>query len=190
MADETKIIYTMLNVSKEHDRKKVLKDVNLSYYYGAKIGVLGLNGTGKSTLLRIMAGQDKEFEGQAQLQAGYTVGFLEQEPKFNDEQTVKEAVMEAAKETYDLLDEFNQINEKFAEEMSPEAMEKLLDKQAKVQEKLDHMGAWEIDSKLEQAMDALRCPPEDAVIGPLSGGEKRRVALCQLLLRQPDVLLL
>ena len=190
MADETKIIYTMINVSKEYDRKKVLKEVNLSYFYGAKIGVLGLNGQGKSTLLRIMSGQDKEFEGQAQLMAGYTVGFLEQEPKFNEGQTVKEAVMEAAKETYDLLAEFDEINEKFAEEMTPEAMEKLLDRQAKVQDKLDHMGAWEIDSKLEQAMDALRCPPEDALIGPLSGGEKRRVALCQLLLMQPDVLLL
>lgn len=190
MADDTKIIYTMIDVSKEYDRKKVLKEVNLSYYYGAKIGVLGLNGQGKSTLLRIMSGQETEFEGKAQLQAGYTVGFLEQEPKFDPDQTVKEAVMEAAKETYDLLDEFNAINEKFAEEMTPDAMEKLLDRQAKVQEQLDHMGAWEIDSKLEQAMDALRCPPEDAIIGPLSGGEKRRVALCQLLLRQPDVLLL
>jgi len=190
MADETKIIYTMLDVSKEHDRKKVLKGINLSYYYGAKIGVLGLNGSGKSTLLRIMAGQDKEFEGKAQLQAGYTVGFLEQEPTFKPDQTVKEAVMEAAKDVYDLLAEFDVINEKFAEEMSPEAMDKLLDRQAKVQDQLDHMGAWEIDSKLEQAMDALRCPPEDAVIGPLSGGEKRRVALCQLLLRSPDVLLL
>jgi len=190
MADEQKVIYSMLDVTKEHDRKVVLKGVNLSYFYGAKIGVLGLNGQGKSTLLRIMSGQDKEFEGQAQLQAGYTVGFLEQEPKFNPDQTVKEAVMEAAQDVYDLLAEFDAINEKFAEEMSPEAMEKLLEKQAKVQDRLDHMGAWEIDSKLEQAMDALRCPPEDAVIGPLSGGEKRRVALCQLLLRQPDVLLL
>ena len=190
MADETKIIYTMIDVSKEYDRKQVLKEVNLSYFYGAKIGVLGLNGQGKSTLLRIMSGQDKEFEGKAQLQAGYTVGFLEQEPTFNPEQTVKEAVMEAAKDTYDLLAEFDAINEKFAEEMSADEMDKLLAKQAKVQDKLDHMGAWEIESKLQQAMDALRCPPEDAVIGPLSGGEKRRVALCQLLLRQPDVLLL
>ena len=190
MADETKIIYTMIDVSKEYDRKQVLKGVNLSYFYGAKIGVLGLNGQGKSTLLRIMSGQEKEFEGKAQLQAGYTVGFLEQEPTFKPEQTVKEAVMEAAQDVYDLLAEFDAINEKFAEEMSPEDMDKLLVRQAKVQDKLDHMGAWEIDSKLQQAMDALRCPPEDAVIGPLSGGEKRRVALCQLLLRQPDVLLL
>lgn len=188
--DPNKIIYTMSDVSKTYDRKTVFKDVNLSYYYGAKIGVLGINGSGKSSLLRILAGIDKEFEGEVTRMPGYTVGILEQEPKLDPNQTVKESVMEAAKETYDLLAEFDQINEKFAEEMSPEAMEKLLERQAKVQDQLEHMGAWEIDSKLEQAMDALRCPPEDAIIGPLSGGEKRRVALCKLLLKKPDVLLL
>ncbi|MEM9345909.1 MAG: energy-dependent translational throttle protein EttA [Planctomycetota bacterium] len=190
MPDDQKIIYTMIDVTKEHDRKVVLKGINLSYFYGAKIGVLGLNGAGKSSLLRILAGVDKEFDGKTVLQPGHTVGFLEQEPRLDPEQTVKEAVMEAAQETYDLLKEFDAINEKFAEEMTPEEMEKLLARQASVQDKLETMGAWEIDSKLEQAMDALRCPPEDAKIGPLSGGEKRRVALCRLLLQQPDVLLL
>ncbi|MEM9111517.1 MAG: energy-dependent translational throttle protein EttA [Planctomycetota bacterium] len=191
MADESaKIIYTMAGVTKTYDRKTVLKDIHLSYFYGAKIGVLGLNGAGKSSLLRILAGRDTEFEGEVSKQPGYTVGFLEQEPRLDPEQTVKQAVMEAASDVYDLLAEFDRINEKFAEEMTPQAMEKLLDKQATVQEKLEQVGAWEIDSKLEQAMDALRCPPEDALIGPLSGGEKRRVALCQLLLKQPDILLL
>jgi ATP-binding cassette ChvD family protein len=190
MPDDQKIIYTMIDVTKEYDRKQVLKGINLSYFYGAKIGVLGLNGAGKSSLLRILAGVDTEFEGKTVLQPGHTVGFLEQEPKLDPEQTVKEAVMEAAQDVYDLLKEFDQINEKFAEEMSDDEMDKLLARQATVQDKLEAMGAWEIDSKLEQAMDALRCPPEDAKIGPLSGGEKRRVALCRLLLQQPDVLLL
>lgn len=185
-----KIIYSMMNVTKEYNNKPVLKDINLSYFYGAKIGVLGLNGSGKSTLLRILAGTDTEYEGKTVLQAGYTIGLLEQEPHLNPEQTVKEAVMEAAKETYDLLAEYDAINEKFGEEMDDDAMTKLIEKQGKVQDKLEHMGAWEIESKLEMAMDALRCPPEDALIGPLSGGEKRRVALCQLLLKQPDILLL
>ncbi|MEM9416214.1 MAG: energy-dependent translational throttle protein EttA [Planctomycetota bacterium] len=188
--DPEKIIYSMINVTKEYNNKPVLKDINLSYFYGAKIGVLGLNGAGKSTLLRILAGIDTEYEGKTVLQPGYTVGLLEQEPKLDPEQTVIESVREAAGEVYDLLAEYDKINEKFAEEMSPEDMEKLIEKQGKVQEKLEHMGAWEIDSKLEMAMDALRCPPEDALIGPLSGGEKRRVALCRLLLQQPDVLLL
>ncbi len=189
-SDPEKIIYSMINVTKEYNNKPVLKDINLSYFYGAKIGVLGLNGAGKSTLLRILAGQDTEYEGKTVLQPGYTIGLLEQEPKLNPDQTVKEAVMEAAGEVYGLLAEFDAINEKFAEEMSPEEMDKLIEKQGKVQEQLEHLGAWEIDSKLEMAMDALRCPPEDALIGPLSGGEKRRVALCQLLLQQPDILLL
>jgi len=188
--DPEKIIYSMINVTKEYNNKPVLKDINLSYFYGAKIGVLGLNGAGKSTLLRILAGTDTEYEGKTVLQPGYSVGLLEQEPTLDPEQTVKESVMEAAGEVYDLLAEYDKINEQFAEPMDDDAMTKLIEKQGAVQEKLEHMGAWEIDSKLEMAMDALRCPPEDALIGPLSGGEKRRVALCRLLLQQPDVLLL
>jgi len=190
MADDQKIIYTMIDVTKEHDRKVVLKNINLSYFYGAKIGVLGLNGAGKSSLLRILAGVDTQFEGKTVLQPGLTVGFLEQEPRLDPSQTVKQAVMEAAQDVYDLLKEFDEINAKFGEEMTDAQMDKLIARQATVQEKLDHIGAWDIDSKLEQAMDALRCPPEDALIGPLSGGEKRRVALCRLLLQNPDVLLL
>ncbi|MFI4859135.1 MAG: energy-dependent translational throttle protein EttA [Phycisphaerales bacterium JB063] len=188
--DPEKIIYSMINVTKEYNNKPVLKDINLSYFYGAKIGVLGLNGAGKSTLLRILAGTDTEYEGKTVLQPGYSVGLLEQEPKLDPEQTVIESVREAAGEVYALLAEYDAINERFAEPMDDDAMTKLIEKQGVVQEKLEHMGAWEIDSKLEMAMDALRCPPEDALIGPLSGGEKRRVALCRLLLQQPDVLLL
>lgn len=188
--DETKIIYSMIGVTKRYDRNVVLNDVNLSYYYGAKIGVLGLNGSGKSSLLRILAGTDTDFEGKVQLQPGFTVGYLPQEPPLPDDQTVLEAVREAIKPVTALMAEYDAINEKFAEEMTPEAMEKLLERMGQVQERLDLLGAWEIDSKLEMAMDALRCPPPEALIGPLSGGEKRRVALCRLLLEQPDVLLL
>ncbi|MBB6428330.1 energy-dependent translational throttle protein EttA [Algisphaera agarilytica] len=188
--DETKIIYSMMGVTKRYDRNVVLNDVSLSYYYGAKIGVLGLNGAGKSTLLRILAGTDTDFEGKIQAQPGTTVGYLPQEPPLPDDKTVIEVVREAVKPVTELMAEYDAINEKFGEEMSPEDMEKLLERMGVVQEKLDAMGAWEIDSKLEMAMDALRCPPSDAVIGPLSGGEKRRVALCRLLLEQPDVLLL
>jgi ATP-binding cassette ChvD family protein len=188
--DPEKIIYSMINVTKAYNNKPVLKDVNLSYFYGAKIGVLGLNGSGKSSLLRILAGTDTEYDGKTVLQPGYSIGLLEQEPHLNPQQTVKESVMEAAKEVYDLLAEYDAINEKFAQPMDDDAMTKLIEKQGVVQEKLEHMGAWEIDSKLAMAMDALRCPPEDALIGPLSGGEKRRVALCRLLLQQPDILLL
>jgi sulfate-transporting ATPase len=185
-----KIIYSMINVTKAYNNKPVLKDINLSYFYGAKIGVLGLNGSGKSSLLRILAGTDTEYDGKTVLQPGYSIGLLEQEPHLDPQQTVKESVMEAAKEVYDLLAEYDAINEKFAQPMDDDAMTKLIEKQGVVQEKLEHMGAWEIDSKLAMAMDALRCPPEDALIGPLSGGEKRRVALCRLLLQQPDILLL
>ena len=180
----------MIGVTKRYDRNVVFNDVSLSYYYGAKIGVLGLNGAGKSSLLRILAGQDTDFEGQVQLQPGYTVGYLPQEPPLPDDQTVLEVVREAIQPVTALMAEYDAINEKFAEEMSPEDMEKLLERMGQVQERLDLLGAWEIDSKLEMAMDALRCPPPDALIGPLSGGEKRRVALCRLLLEQPDVLLL
>jgi len=185
-----KVIYSMIGVSKFYDKKPVLKEIYLSYFYGAKIGVLGLNGSGKSSLLRILAGMDKEFNGQAVLSAGYTVGFLQQEPELDQGKTVRQIVEEGVQETVDLINEFNEINAKFAEPMSDDAMTKLCDRQAAVQEKLDHLDAWDLDSKLEMAMDALRCPAGDASVKVLSGGEKRRVALCRLLLQKPDILLL
>ena len=188
--ESNKVIYSMIGVSKKHEKKVILDNIYLSYFYGAKIGVLGLNGAGKSTLLRILAGVDKNFEGQVQISPGYTVGFLPQEPQLPADATVRQVVEEGVKPITDLLKEFDAINEKLAEDLSPEEMEKVLDKQGKIQEKLDHVGAWDIDQTLAQAMDALRCPPEDAKIGPLSGGEKRRVALCRLLLQKPDVLIL
>ncbi|MDZ4186463.1 MAG: energy-dependent translational throttle protein EttA [Desulfuromonadales bacterium] len=188
MSVDTKIIYTMVGVNKFYDKKPVFKDIYLSYYYGAKIGVLGLNGSGKSSLLRILAGVDKDFTGQTILSPGYTVGYLEQEPLVDCSKTVREVVEEGVQETVDLLKEFEAINAAFAD---PDAdMEKLCDRQAVVQEKLDHLDAWDLDSRLELAMDALRCPPGDAQVGVLSGGEKRRVALCRLLLQKPDILLL
>lgn len=178
----------MMRVSKYYDKKPVIKDISLSYFYGAKIGVLGLNGSGKSTLLRIMAGVDKDFNGQAVLSPGYTVGYLEQEPKLDESKTVREIVEEGCQETVNLLNEFNEITAAFAD---PDAdMDKLLERQAEVQEKLDHLDAWDLDSRLEMAMDALRCPPGDTPVNVLSGGEKRRVALCRLLLQKPDILLL
>jgi energy-dependent translational throttle protein EttA len=183
-----KIIYTMMKVSKFYDKKPVLKDISLSYFYGAKIGVLGLNGSGKSSLLRILAGVDKEFNGQTILSPGYTVGYLEQEPLVNVDKTVREVVEEGVQETVDLLKEFEEINAAFAD---PDAdMEKLCDRQAQVQDKLDALDAWDLDSRLEMAMDALRCPPGDSRVAVLSGGERRRVALCRLLLQKPDILLL
>ncbi|HSI34280.1 MAG: energy-dependent translational throttle protein EttA [Phycisphaerae bacterium] len=188
--ESNKVIYSMIGVSKKHEKKVILDNIYLSYFYGAKIGVLGLNGAGKSTLLRILAGVDKNFEGQTQISPGYTIGFLPQEPQLPPDATVRQVVEEGVKPITDLLKEFDAINEKLAEDLSPEEMEKVLDKQGKIQEKLDHVGAWDIDQTLAQAMDALRCPPEDAKIGPLSGGEKRRVALCRLLLQKPDVLIL
>ncbi|MDA8414677.1 MAG: energy-dependent translational throttle protein EttA [Desulfobacteraceae bacterium] len=186
--EANKIIYSMMRVSKFYDKKPVIKDISLSYFYGAKIGVLGLNGSGKSSLLRIMAGVDKDFNGQAVLSPGYTVGFLEQEPQLDEGKSVRQIVEEGVQETVDLLAEFNAITDKFAE---PDAdFEKLCDRQAELQEKLDHLDAWDLDSRLEMAMDALRCPPGDAQVTVLSGGEKRRVALCRLLLKKPDILLL
>jgi ATP-binding cassette ChvD family protein len=180
----------MVGVGKFYDKKPVLKDIYLSYFYGAKIGVLGLNGSGKSSLLRIMAGVDKEFVGEAVLSAGYTVGFLEQEPKLEDTKTVREIVEQSVQEIVDLLHEYNKINEKFSEPMSDDEMNKLIARQGEVQEKLDHVNAWELDSRLEMAMDALRCPAGDTPVKVLSGGERRRVALCRLLLQKPDILLL
>jgi sulfate-transporting ATPase len=188
--DPNKVIYSMIGVSKVYEKKPVLKDIYLSYFYGAKIGVLGLNGSGKSSLLRILAGVDQDFIGKTILTPGHTVGFLEQEPQLDDTKTVREIVEQGVQETVDLVNEFNEINEKFAEPMDDEAMNKLLDRQAKVQEKLDAQDAWDLDSRLEMAMDALRCPPGETQVKILSGGERRRVALCRLLLQNPDILLL
>jgi sulfate-transporting ATPase len=189
-AEPNKIIYSMVGVGKFYDKKPVLKDIYLSYFYGAKIGVLGLNGAGKSSLLRIMAGIDKEYLGEAVLSPGYTVGLLEQEPKLDPAKTVRQVVEEGVQATVDLMNEYNAINESFANPMSDDEMSKLIARQGEVQEKLDHLNAWELDSRLDMAMDALRCPPGDAMVTVLSGGEKRRVALCRLLLQKPDILLL
>jgi sulfate-transporting ATPase len=188
--EPNKVIYSMVGVSKFYDKRAVLKNIYLSYFYGAKIGVIGLNGSGKSSLLRIMAGVDKEINGEAVLSPGYTVGYLEQVPLIDDSRTVREGVEEAVQETINLLKEFEEINAKFAEEMSDEEMNKLLERQGEVQEKLDHQGAWDLEARLEMAMDALRCPPADTAVKILSGGERRRVALCRLLLQKPDILLL
>ncbi len=188
--DPNKVIYSMMRVSKFYDKKPIIKDISLSYFYGAKIGVLGLNGSGKSTLLKIMAGVDKEFNGETILSKGYTIGYLEQEPLVEETKTVREIVQQGVQETVDLLDEFNRINEGFAEPMSDGEMDKLIQRQGEVQEKLDAMDAWDLDSRLEMAMDALRCPPGDTPVNVVSGGERRRVALCRLLLKKPDILLL
>jgi sulfate-transporting ATPase len=192
MANEpaNKVIYSMIGVSKVYEKKPVLKDIYLSYFYGAKIGVLGLNGSGKSSLLRILAGVDTDFIGKTILSPGHTVGFLEQEPRLDETKTVRDIVEQGVQETVDLLSEFNAINEKFAEPMTDDEMNKLLDRQAKVQEKMDHLDAWDLDSRLEMAMDALRCPSGETPVNVLSGGERRRVALCRLLLQSPDILLL
>src|SRR5213594_4086616 len=188
--EPNKVIYSMVGVSKFYDKKAVLKDIYLSYFYGAKIGVIGLNGSGKSSLLRILAGVDKDHLGETVVSPGFTIGYLEQEPLIDDARTVREVVEEAVKETVSLLKEFDEINAKFGEEMSAEDMDKLLARQGEVQEKLDHLDAWDLDSRLEMAMDALRCPPPETAVKILSGGELRRVALCRLLLKQPDILLL
>ncbi len=188
--DANKIIYSMIKVSKFYDQKPVLKDISLSYFYGAKIGVLGLNGAGKSSLLRIMAGVDDKFNGETVLAPGHTIGYLEQEPLVDSEKTVRQVVEEGVQETVDLLKAFEEINNKFAEPMSDDEMDKLIQRQGQVQERLDALNAWDLDSRLEMAMDALRCPPGDTPVKVLSGGEKRRAALCRLLLQQPDILLL
>src|SRR4051794_24991154 len=187
--EPNKIIYSMVGVSKFHGKTKpVLKDIYLSYFYGAKIGVIGLNGSGKSSLLRILAGADKDFLGETVISPGYTVGFMEQEPQLENDRTVLEIVQQGVQPVIDLLKEFDEINNAFGD---PDAdMDKLMERQAKVQDKLDAAGAWDLDSKLEMAMDALRCPPGDTPVSILSGGERRRVALCRLLLQAPDILLL
>jgi len=191
MATETtKVIYSMIGVSRYYEKKPVLKDICLSYFYGAKIGVLGLNGSGKSSLLRILAGVDQDFNGKTILSPGYTVGFLEQEPQLDEAKKVREIVEEGAQETVALLNEFNRITERFSEPMSDDEMNKLIERQGEVQEKLDVLDAWDLDARLEMAMDALRCPPGDTPVKVLSGGERRRVALCRLLLQKPDILLL
>jgi energy-dependent translational throttle protein EttA len=185
-----KVIYSMVGVSRYYDKKAVLKDIYLGYFYGAKIGVLGLNGSGKSTLLRIIAGVDQDYQGETVLSPGYSIGYLEQEPTLDESKTVRDIVEEGVQEVVDLLKEFDEINSRFAEPMSDDEMNKLLERQGEVQEKLDAMGGWDLDSRLEMAMDALRCPPGETPIKVLSGGERRRVALCRLLLKQPDILLL
>ncbi|MBA4391673.1 MAG: energy-dependent translational throttle protein EttA, partial [Syntrophus sp. (in: bacteria)] len=191
MANEpNKVIYSMVGVSKYYDKKPILKDIYLSYFYGAKIGVLGLNGSGKSSLLHILAGTDKEYNGETVLSPGHTVGLLEQEPKLDDKKTVREIVEEGVHEIVAALKEYDLINEKFAQPMSDDEMNKLIERQGEVQEKLEVWDAWELDSRLEMAMEALRCPTGETPVNILSGGEKRRVALCRLLLQKPDILLL
>jgi ATP-binding cassette ChvD family protein len=194
MSEDKKVIFSMSGVSKViPSGKQILKNIHLSFFYGAKIGILGLNGAGKSTLLKIIAGVDNSYQGDVVFSPGYSIGYLEQEPKLDDTKTVKEIIQEGVQETVDVLKEYEDINNQFMDPdvlENPEKMEKLIDRQAKVQEKIDALDAWELDNKLERAMDALRCPDGDSTINNLSGGERRRVALCRLLLKQPDILLL
>ena len=194
MADDKKVIFSMVGVSKMFPpHKQVLKDIYLSFFYGAKIGIIGLNGSGKSTLLKIIAGVEKSYQGEVVFSPGYSVGYLEQEPKLDPEKTVKEVVQEGVQPILDLLAEYEKVNESFGDPEvleDPDKMEALMARQAELQDHIDASDAWNIDNKLEQAMDALRCPPEDQLVKYLSGGERRRVALCRLLLQQPDILLL
>lgn len=185
-----KIIYSMIRVSKRHGQKEVLKDISLSYFYSAKIGVLGLNGAGKSTLLKILAGVDTAFEGKTVLAPGYTIGYLEQEPLAHEERTVREVVEDGVAGLKAIVREYEEINEKFSEPMDDEAMNALIERQSKVQEEMDAQNLWDLDSRIDMAMDALRCPPPDMPVSQVSGGERRRVALCRLLLQSPDILLL
>ena len=188
---DNQVIYSMIGVGKiVPPNRTILRDISLSYFYGAKIGVLGLNGAGKSSLLRIMAGVDKNYIGETILNPGYTVGFLEQEPLLDETRTVRAVVEEGAQEVVDALSQFDKLNARFGEDLSPDEMDKLIEDQGKLQDKLDHMDAWNLDSRLELAMDALNCPPGDTPVAVLSGGERRRVALVRLLLKQPDILLL
>ncbi|MBR6354459.1 MAG: ATP-binding cassette domain-containing protein, partial [Paludibacteraceae bacterium] len=189
MADDKKIIFSMVGVSKSFSpQKKVLNNIYLSFFYGAKIGIIGLNGAGKSTLLKIIAGVEKNYDGQVVFSPGYSVGYLEQDPKLDPEKTVKECVQEGVQEVVDMLKEFDEISMAFTDENAD--FDKLLARQAELQDRLDSADAWNLDTKLSRAMDALRCPDENAQVKHLSGGERRRVALCRLLLQQPDILLL
>lgn len=189
-AEDKKVIYSMIGVSKFYEKTPVLKNIHLSYFYGAKIGVLGLNGSGKSSLLKILAGVDSSFDGKTVLAPGYTIGYLEQEPQLDEEKTVRDIVEEGLQEIVDLLKEYDEINEKFAEEMSADDMDKLIARQGRVQDEIEAKDGWDLDTRINMAMEALRCPPGDTKTGVLSGGEKRRVALCRLLLKKPDILLL
>ena len=194
MADDKKIIFSMNKVGKTLPNKKViLKDIYLSFFYGAKIGIIGLNGSGKSTVMKIIAGVEEQYQGDVTFSPGYTIGYLEQEPKLDETKTVKEIVEEGAQETIDVLAEYERVNNSFGDPAvyeNPEKMEEVMKRQAELQDKIDALNAWELDTKLSRAMDALNCPPEDALVKNLSGGELRRVALCRLLLKQPDILLL
>ena len=194
MSDDKKVIFSMVNVGKTTPQgKQIIKNIHLSFFYGAKIGIIGLNGSGKSTVMKIIAGLDQAYQGDVVFSPGYSVGYLPQEPELDLEKTVKEIVMEGCQETVDVLKEYEEINNSFMDEAvlnDPDKMEKLIARQGEVSDKIDALDAWELDNKLDRAMDALRCPPNDQKIGTLSGGEKRRVALCRLLLKNPDVLLL
>ncbi|MBT5933053.1 MAG: ATP-binding cassette domain-containing protein, partial [Flavobacteriales bacterium] len=194
MSEDKKIIFSMVGVTKLTPQgKQIIKNIHLSFFYGAKIGIIGLNGSGKSTVMKIIAGLDQAYQGDVVFSPGYSVGYLPQEPELDLEKTVKEIVMEGCQETVDVLKEYEEINNSFMDEAvlnDPDKMEKLIARQGEVSDKIDALDAWELDTKLDRAMDALRCPPNDQKIETLSGGEKRRVALCRLLLKNPDVLLL
>jgi ATPase subunit of ABC transporter with duplicated ATPase domains len=194
MSDDKKIIFSMVGVSKVTPQgKQIIKNIYLSFFYGAKIGIIGLNGSGKSTVMKIIAGLDKAIQGEVVFSQGYSVGYLPQEPELDPNKTVRDIVLEGAQEIVDVLAEYEEINNSFMDEeimSDPDKMDKLIARQGEVQDKIDALDAWELDTKIERAMDALRCPPDDQLIGTLSGGERRRVALCRLLLQNPDVLLL